>query len=155
MFKNNNQLQNAISSPEEQETYLESERRDILYSTLVEDIVKINKQNQCFKTIFFWAILAVFGVLCVGGISVIYNISLKHDIDYTDLCVAIAGFGGVISAIIVLPKIIAKHLFPEDSERARFDFIRDNQNFDLRVLGQDGSAYLQDDSNDDSGSSVK
>ncbi|MCR5020656.1 hypothetical protein, partial [Ruminococcus sp.] len=36
----------------------------------------------------------------------------------------------ILTSIIVLPQIIAKHLFPENSEEVRFAFIKDNQKND-------------------------
>ena len=71
---------------------------------------------------------------------VIFNVTKKDVLTVPDVGVAFAGFGSVLSAIIVLPKIIAKHLFPEDSEKVRFDFIKENQKSD--------QAYLEDDIDD-------
>lgn len=35
-----------------------------------------------------------------------------------------------LSSVIILPQIIAKHLFPENSEEVRFGFVKDNQKAD-------------------------
>ena len=73
------------------------------------------------------------------GMVIIYNISKKSDITYSDIGVAITGFGTVLSSIIVLPSIIAKHLFPENSESVRFGFIKENQKFDQAHIEDDVS----------------
>lgn len=124
--------------------YLESERRDIFYSALVKDIVQNNRTSQKYKLVFFVMICAAFIAICIVGSIVILRVSNAHDISYADMGVAITGFAGVISAIVVLPKIIAKHLFPENSETARFSFIRDNQRFDLENnnVGDDSDGPL-------------
>jgi hypothetical protein len=120
--------------------YLESERRDVYYSALVKDIVKNNRADQFLKCIFFVIVCAVFAFICVFGLLIIFNISKKDTTTYSDIGVAIAGFGSVLSSIIVLPTIIAKHLFPENSEEVRFKFIKENQKLD--------QSYLEDDVSD-------
>lgn len=110
--------------------YTEVDRRDIYYSALVKDIVKNNRTSQTLKVVFFFVVCCIFVYTCVKGMLVISNISNKKDISYSDIAVALTGFGSVLSSIIVLPKIVAKHLFPKNSEKVRFNFIRDNQKFD-------------------------
>ena len=123
----------------ETEYYLESERRDVYYSALVKDIVKNNRTGQVLKCIFFAIVCFVFAFICVLGLLVIFNISKKDNILYTDIGVAITGFGSVLSSIVVLPQIIAKHLFPENSEEVRFGFIKENQKLDQAYLENDVS----------------
>ena len=123
----------------ETEYYLESERRDVYYSALVKDIVKNNRTGQVLKCIFFAIVCFVFAFICVLGLLVIFNISKKDNISYTDIGVAITGFGSVLSSIVVLPQIIAKHLFPENSEEVRFGFIKENQKLDQAYLENDVS----------------
>lgn len=120
--------------------YLESERRDVYYSALVKDIVKNNRTGQTLKCIFFVIVCLIFAFICIFGLLIVFNISKKDTTSITDLGVAIAGFGSVLSSIVILPQIIAKHLFPEDSEAVRFEFIKENQKLD--------QAYLEDDTTD-------
>lgn len=120
--------------------YYESDRRDVYYSALVKDIVKNNRTGQVLKCIFFGVVCFIFAFICILGLLIIFNISKKESISYSDIGVAIAGFGSVLSSIIVLPQIIAKHLFPENSEEVRFGFIKENQKLD--------QSYLEDDVSD-------
>ena len=113
---------------------LESERRDIYYSALVKDIVKYNRCNQIYKFFFFLIVCGAFFYILITCTTVMINISQLKDITYAGMGVALSGFGGILSAVIVLPSIIAKHLFPEDSEKSKYDFIRDNQKFDLENI---------------------
>ncbi|MCI6653000.1 MAG: hypothetical protein MSH11_06235 [Ruminococcus sp.] len=129
--------------------YLESERRDIYYSALVKDIVKNNRTSQVLKCIFFGIVCLVFAFICVFGLLIIFNISNKENISYSDIGVAITGFGSVLSSIIVLPQIIAKHLFPENSEQVRFGFIKENQKLDQAYLEDDISDLYEDYEGDD------
>ena len=117
--------------------YYESDRRDVYYSVLVKDIIKNNRTGQILKCIFFGVVCLIFALVCIIGVWIIFNISQKENITYADIGVAITGFGSVLSSIIALPKIIAKHLFPENSEKVRFDFINANMKID--------QAYVDDD----------
>lgn len=109
----------------------QSNIRDKHYSTLVKKIIDNNDATQIIKYIFFGVVCLVFLAVSIIGILVVLKIASKEAISYADISVAITGFGGVLSSIIVLPKIIAKHLFPENSEKVRFDFISQNQKLDL------------------------
>lgn len=115
-------------------SYMESERRDIYYSALVKDIVKNNRTSQKLKVIFFIIVCIVFCFICVCGMFIIMNSSNKESITNSDIGIAITGFGSVLSTVIVLPKIIAKHLFPENSEKDRFAFMKQNQQLDQEYL---------------------
>ena len=135
-MKNKKHLLKSLEKEyEEKEIYLESERRDIYYSALVKDIAQNNRTNQKYKCAFFVIVCFVFLFLCIGGGIVIWQVAKLPKILYADMGVAATGLGSILSSVIVLPKIIAKHLFPENSEKARFDFIKDNQKFDLESNG--------------------
>lgn len=71
-----------------------------------------------------------FAFICVVGLLIIYNISKKDIVTINDIGVALTGFGSILSSVIILPQIIAKHLFPENSEEVRFGFVKDNQKAD-------------------------
>ena len=125
--------------------FFPSAKRDVYYSALVKDIVKNNRTSQVLKCCFFTFVCLIFIFTCVVGMLIILNISQKDDISMADIGVAITGFGSVLSSIIVLPQTIAKHLFPEDSESTRFEFIKDNQQFDSAfLLNNDNSTYGDD-----------
>ncbi len=115
---------------ETENIYVESMRRDRYYSAMVKDIVKNNRTSQRLKKIFFWVVCTVFLGICGLGAVVLILIAKKSDISIEDLGVAATGFGSILTSIIVLPQIIAKHLFPENSEEVRFAFIKDNQKND-------------------------
>lgn len=119
--------------------FFPSAKRDVYYSALVKDIVKDNRSSQIMKCWFFVFVCGIFLFTCIVGMLTIFNISRKENVSVADIGVAITAFGGVLSSIIVLPQTIAKHLFPANSEKARFAFIKDNQQFD--------SAYVLNNSN--------
>ncbi len=90
----------------------------------------------------------MFIAVSLTGITAIVIIAKKTNITIADIGVALAGFGSVLSSIVVLPKIIAKHLFPESSEKVRFDFVSQNQKLDLgdpEYIDDGDSEYIDDD----------
>lgn len=139
LFKRNkNDLLKDMEQPYSPQTFFfESDRRDLYYSALVKDIVKDNRTSQRLKCCFFIIVCVVFILASVGGMAVIWIIARKNNISLSDLGIAFTGFGSILSAIVVLPQIIAKHLFPENSEKVRFDFIKENQKSD--------QSYVEDD----------
>lgn len=115
---------------ENENIYVESMRRDRYYSAMVKDIVKNNRTSQILKLIFFIIVCFAFLGICIVGSIVVIIIAIKNEISIEDLGVAATGFGSILTSIIVLPQIIAKHLFPENSEEVRFGFIKENQKND-------------------------
>lgn len=109
----------------------QANKRNIYYSTLVKKIIDNNDATQIIKYIFFGIVCVVFIAVSLIGIIAILIIAKKPNITISDIGVAITSFGSVLSSIIALPKIIARHLFPENSEKVRFDFISQNQKLDL------------------------
>ena len=109
----------------------ESFKRDIKYSELLEVIVQNSKSDQRLKKIFFWIISVMFSLICIAGLYVIFIVANQESTSLTDIGTVIAGFGSTQRAIVVLPTIIAKHLFPENSEEIRFNFMKDIKKFDI------------------------
>ena len=116
---------------EDESEMTQSNKRNEYYSLLVKKIIDNNDATQIIKYIFFGIVCLVFIAVSIIGIISILIIAKKDTMTNSDIGVAITGFGSVLSSIIVLPKIIAKHLFPENSEKVRFDFISQNQKLDL------------------------
>lgn len=129
-MKKNNKL-NDYNFLEDEQEMTQANKRNAYYSMLVKKIIDNNDATQIIKYIFFAIVCLVFISVSLIGIVAILIIAKKDILSYADIGVAITGFGSVLSSIIVLPKIIAKHLFPENSEKVRFDFISQNQKLDL------------------------
>lgn len=45
----------------------------------------------------------------------------------------VVNIGGIISALVILPKIIAQHLFPTDEERNMLKMVRNMQDNDSKI----------------------
>lgn len=129
--------------------FFPSAKRDMYYSALVKDIVKDNRSSQIMKCWFFAFVCGIFLFTCIAGMLTILNISKKENVSIADIGVAITAFGTVLSSIIVLPQTIAKHLFPANSEKARFAFIKDNQQFDSAYVLNNGNSTSEEDESED------
>ena len=129
---------------------MEADRRDVFYSALVKDIVKFNRSDQTKKWIFFVVVCALLILIIGTGMIVIYNASMKEDTTVQDLGIAITGFGSVLSSILILPKIVANHLYPKNYEEFRFDFIKDLQKMDRSIFeSSDYDSFITMDDIDD------
>ncbi len=132
--------------------FFESQRRDLFYSALIKDIVKDNRTSQKLKISFFIIVCLAFIGVCGVGAYVLISVVNKNEISLSDVGTAFAGFGSIIGAIIVLPQIIANHLFPGNSEEIRFGFLRRNHELDQDESDQNEIEELfnEDESSDDS-----
>ena len=88
----------------------EKEKRKLQF---MDSKIMDRKVDRVLKCIFFSVICVVFILTCVASFMIIYHISGKTEVSITDVGIILGGFGSVIGDIIVLPKIVAKHLFPE------------------------------------------
>ena len=106
-------------------------RRARSYTEFVEHIVRNAKTTLKLKIAFFIILCVILICTTLGGVAAIICVACRNSVTANDIGVALTGLGSVLASLIVLPKIVAKHLFPPDSEQVYFDFIRDNQRFDL------------------------
>lgn len=117
-----------------QEAYDQPNIRDECYTILLKEFSdnykKAHKTKRNFKCFFFYLVCASFVGVLVAGFHVIICISMKDGIDFADAAVAIAGLGSIISAIVVLPKIIAKHLFPKEGDEKDILLVSEMLKFD-------------------------
>ena len=114
----------------------EEDKRNGYYTQLLKQFTENHKRTHTariiFKWIFFCIVCLSFIAVVVAGVYAIITISQKEIIGSFDVGVAVTGLGSILSAIIVLPKIIAKHLFPEDGDVKEFSFVKDMLGFDIK-----------------------
>lgn len=91
-------------------------KRDALYIKYIrsytDSYVKRIKGQSKMKWIFFLVILFLLFSLVMGTIITILIIANKSKSTINDIAIIGTSMAGVISAFIVLPKVIAKNLFP-------------------------------------------
>lgn len=107
------------------------DKRDYLYSSLLGVYIDSYKdkaeKNKFYKNIFFWITMVSFCVIVLGSLAALIWVALKKGGGISDIAVVAGSAGSIISAIIVLPKIIAKHLFPMDEDKNMLDMVQKMQ----------------------------
>lgn len=97
---------------------------------LHEDIVQSDEKEEQkikLKNRFFWLIMAGFAALMFAPCLVVLCASRLSD---TGIVVALLSvLVEVVSAIIVLPKIIAEYLFNKEEDRSMMEIIKSMQNY--------------------------
>ena len=112
------------------EAMIEASKREKEYTNLVREIAKDSGTLHWLKIVYFWAILGILSFVCIGSIIVLINLSSKASIFREDIVIAISSLASLLSTIIVLPKIMAKHIFPENYEKERYTFVNLMQRVD-------------------------
>lgn len=113
------------------------EQRDVLYAELLQQYIEINKSkaewNKWYKLFFFVVTLAILVALVIVPMVIYWNISRKCCVNSADVAVVIGCTAGIISSIIVLPKIIAQHLFPTNEDEHMIGIVKNMQLNDSQI----------------------
>ena len=82
--------------------------------------------------IVFFALISLSLIAIIGSSCKIITHIIESDLPKTvnDTATVITAVAGMISAIIILPTIVAKHLFPENEEDSQITVIKAMQKFD-------------------------
>lgn len=106
------------------------------YINLSLNVYRAKQKSQLImKWLFFGIVLFLLILLIIGTIISMVAISNKESVSLYDISLIITAVAGVITAFIVLPKVIAKNLFPqsdEDNSKDVFKYVMEN---DLKLRG--------------------
>lgn len=119
------------------ESYQKTDKKllDTLNDT-VELLKDREREKVKFKNRFFNVIMAVFSLLCISPVGML--ILFRNIITDQSFIITIFGtFIELITAIIVLPKIIANYLFNLDEDKAYFQLISE-----LKIYHENKSKYI-------------
>lgn len=131
----------AISS-NELDVELESSKRDAKYSEFLSCIIEQAKRDSDMKSKFFHTVLIIFFSVCVASFIVVFVVLNSQSKSNLDFAACVGAFGSIIGSIVTLPHIIANHLFPQNGEEVRLNFMKDIKQFDASVQN---TALLKDD----------
>lgn len=129
-------LVNASKKQDDEEP--EFTKRDKLYTMLLVQYISSNKRkatwNTVYKCIFFCVTVFILLALIVAPIIITIIIVQKDKPNLVvDLAALASSLIGVISAIIVLPEIIAKHLFPTNEDEQMIELVKNMQVNDSNI----------------------
>ena len=125
------------SKKEESECGPQYDRRDRLYADLLESYIKVYESkcawNKWFKLAFFVMSILIFSGIVVVSLASLWITASKKAIGPSDVAVVVSGMAGIISAIIVLPRIIAEHLFPTNEDENMIGMVKNMQVNDSKI----------------------
>ena len=115
----------------------EYDNRNRLYTYLLETYIENYKRKEktkgIYKCVFFIVTMFLFMCLIICGLLGIILLSIYGDGSLANVGIAIANIAGIISTLIVLPKIIAEHLFPTNEESNMLEMVKNMQNNDSEI----------------------
>ncbi|MBQ8836417.1 MAG: hypothetical protein IJ002_03010 [Clostridia bacterium] len=129
----------AASSKEGSEWGEQYDRRDTLYSDLLDRYIKVYKSkaawNKWYKLAFFVIAMLIFiGIVVVSLLALLIAAIMANDQNVVStVIIAIGSMSGIISSIIVLPKIIAEHLFPTNEDENMIGMVKNMQVNDSKI----------------------
>ncbi len=113
------------------------DKRDNLYSELLEEYISVykskSKRNRKLKLAFFIIAVITFCVIILGAVASMVIVAIKGGLNISGIAVVVGSVANILSAIIVLPKIIAEHLFPTDEEQNMNEMIKNMQENDAKI----------------------
>ena len=129
----------STSTKESKKEKLQYEHRDLMYTSLLQEYIRVyTKKSSCnkkYKLAFFIIAMSAFSLIIT--VSLISLVIVATKIDSANILssalVAISSASGIISSIVVLPKIIAKHLFPTDEDKNMIDMVKNMQDNDSGI----------------------
>lgn len=129
-------LVSATKQSKEDKT--EYEKRDESYTLLLDDYIESSKSktawNKVYKCIFFSVTMLILVALVAFPIAVTIIIVVKEQSNLVvDIAALVGSIIGIISAIIVLPKIIAQHLFPTNEDEHMIELVKNMQVNDSKI----------------------
>ena len=102
---------------------------------------KKNDRNHTYKKVFFYAILSMLGLIILGFVAAGVILAARGANWKDTLPLLAGGTAALLTSLIVLPQIIATHLFPVKEDQVIVDLIAV-----LRGVNPYGSASSRDSS---------
>lgn len=106
-------------------------RRNQLYSELLAQYIGEyhvkDTWKKWYRVIFFGVTMVSFIGIIVCSLIVLFLAARKAQPSAADLGAILGSVAGILSAILVLPKIIAEHLFPKDEDSNMISMVKNMQ----------------------------
>ncbi len=129
-------INNAAAS-QSKELDEEYNKRNGLYTELLKNyITRYNAKERMkavYKGIFFGVIMVLFVAIVSCGLAGLILLSQHGNGGMENIGIAIADIAGIVSSLVVLPRIIAEHLFPVDEESNMIGMVRNMQENDANI----------------------
>lgn len=96
---------------------------------------KSNQMRRIQQWIFFGVITAILILVVVVSGIIVFHI-VGRDINLESLGVVVSVITAMIGSIIVLPKIIATHLFPPQGNKIEVELVKVISDYDLKNVNE-------------------
>lgn len=111
--------------------------RDVQYTELLSKYIDLYerkaKRNEKYKLSFFIITMSMFVLLIAVPFVLFFIIACKESASVSDAVMVFGGIAGIVSAVIVLPKIIAEHLFPANEDENMIGMVQHMQLNDSKI----------------------
>lgn len=136
-FKAEDNVLITLSNKENDDGITQCNKRNVLYTKLLShylDEHEIKSNNKVkYRSKFFWVTIVSFiSIIALCIFSMIY-VCVNESTSVSSVSIVVGSVGSMISAIIVLPKIIAEHLFPRNDESAMIELVKNMQLNDASI----------------------
>ncbi len=78
-------------------------------------------QQRLFRNVFFWSVMVLFVGITISCIMILMVNAFRETVYWPNVASIATAFGTLLSAMIILPKIIANHLFPASEQDRSID----------------------------------
>jgi hypothetical protein len=106
---------------------LEATERDKHYTQIVEafkqNYIAKSKKNHVYKAVFFYAVIAILAFIVLGFAMLCVGLLVAQSHWEVVLPVMGGGVTTVVVALLKLPQIVAKHLFPRGEDKIIVELI--------------------------------
>lgn len=126
--------------------------RNLIYGVYLSNYcTNFNKKSKSKRRLgrcFFWITMILLAIIVIGGVVGIGLIFIRGDIGGGEVASIISAIVGMITAFLVLPKIIGDNLFPKNDDDKSADLFElvINKDFELRQFYQQDKIREHEDS---------
>lgn len=131
---------NILLETAEKEEYISDPQyqiRNELYSNLLSEYINSYSSKAIWKkwykfSFFIITMLCFLGIITASCIALVF-VARKGVFAFTDFGVILGSVAGIVSSLLIIPKIIAEHLFPQNEDTNMIELVKNMQLNDSRI----------------------
>lgn len=130
---NNEEVDEEVNynSYKELDSNVFGKKSSVIIDAFVAHYKKRNKHNRTLRILFF-SLSFFFLFTLIGSLASFFIIvALMGEINVEAVISIIGAYGTILTAIIVLPKIVGKNLFPETEDKEILGFVKEMNKTEL------------------------
>ena len=116
---------------------IQYDRRDESYTKLMKEYIdnyqRKAKANRIYKGIFFGVTVFAMISLIILPLIILAYMAFTHVFNFESIAVVLGSVASILTAVIILPKIIAEHLFPTNEDEHMIGMVKEMQKNDSLI----------------------